>query len=61
MSSSETEMTMIEYRKIRRGDLPGIIALCEAEEWPSFVQDRIGTGRFHFVSDEERGTKWSVP
>lgn len=30
---------MIEYRKIGRDDLPGVIALCETEPWPSFVKD----------------------
>ena len=30
---------MIEYRPIQRGDLPGVIALCEVERWASFVED----------------------
>jgi ribosomal protein S18 acetylase RimI-like enzyme len=30
---------MIDYRQYERPDLPGIIALCEAEAWPSFPAD----------------------
>ncbi|MHC4599424.1 MAG: GNAT family N-acetyltransferase [Planctomycetota bacterium] len=30
---------MIEYRPIRKEDLPGVVALCAVEGWPSFVED----------------------
>lgn len=30
---------MIEYRLIERGDLAGVIKLCEAEPWPSYTKD----------------------
>ena len=30
---------MIEYRPINRGDIPGIVDLCRAEPWPSYVKD----------------------
>jgi ribosomal protein S18 acetylase RimI-like enzyme len=29
----------MEYRRYERGDLPGILALCEAEGWPSLPDD----------------------
>jgi ribosomal protein S18 acetylase RimI-like enzyme len=29
----------VEYREYAEADLPGIIALCEAEGWPSFPED----------------------
>ena len=29
----------MEYRRLQRQHLCGIIALCEAESWPSFVKD----------------------
>jgi len=30
---------MVEYRPIRDDDLPGVISLCAAEPWPSYIKD----------------------
>ena len=30
---------MIEYRPIKKDDLPGVMNLCRAEPWPSYVKD----------------------
>ena len=35
----------MEYRRYRPSDLPGVLRLCEQEQWPSFPQDPARAGR----------------
>jgi ribosomal protein S18 acetylase RimI-like enzyme len=35
----------MEYRPYRENDLPGVLALCEAEDWPSLPSDPARTHR----------------